>query len=617
MASPTKNVAVAIDGEVYELESSTTASITLVHRLTGKRRVVTPAELATLVTSEETRAPRLLDILPKPILQAAAMLAADIDEVLTGVGRNNKRRPDYDLATTSQEQRVIRKLEELSDAGRGMSRSTFFTKMKAYQRDGLIGLVDGRALRDYGPLDRIDEKVVNVLIAVIDEQPQQSTHTIAYVIQQATTRLLSQHGAVKIPSRATLYRAIEALGYDKHLKGSAKTRASLAGRPDLTFTKNEQLLPGSQVHVDTNLMDIEVQTPDGRARPHLTVMLDVYSRTIMAYTIRLTATKGVDHALLLAQAVTPRQNRPSRESLRDTLRRRGPGIRLLTEAQYVEHAHAHPHIYPRSITTDHGRDYKSTTFRAAAQQMGCSIVLSPPYTPTAKSHVERLFGSINSLFTQALPGYIGRSPDHRGKPTPTEKLLTVEALRELFEDWVVSVWQNRPHSGLRDRLHPSRRLTPNQKAAQAALTVAQMPVVLSREDYIRMLPSEFRVIGRTGFKYDNRQYDSTDLHPLRGTPSGQQRHGGKWEVKVDPYNPTCVWVVDRDNKLIECHERGAEDRLYEPDFGPVDDYRDLTARSDAEIAGTPFPEPERLPISLPSYTAADDFLNDDDITDIF
>jgi len=617
MASPTKNAAVAIDGEVYELESATTAAVTLVHRLTGVRRTVTPAELATLVTSEETRSPRLLDTLPKPVLKAASMMAADIDEVLTGVGRNNIRRPKYDLATYSQEQRISHKLDELRDTGRGMYRSTFFAKMKAYQRNGLIGLVDGRSLREYGRLDLIDGRILNVLIAVIDEQPEESTHTIAYLLKQTTERLKDQYGTIKLPSRATRYRIVAALGYDKHLKGSAKTRASLAGRPDLTFTKNEQLLPGSQVHVDTNLMDVEVQTPDGRARPHLTVMLDVYSRTIMAYTIRLTATKGVDHALLLAQAVTPRQNRPSRESLRDILRRRDPGIRLLTEAQYLEHAHAHPHIYPRSITIDRGRDYVSTTFRSAAQQMGCSILMSPPHTPTAKAHVERLFGSINSLFTQALPGYIGRSPDHRGKPTPTEKLLTVEALRELFEDWVVSVWQNRPHAGLRDRLHPSRQLTPNQKAAQAALTVAQMPVVLSREDYIRMLPSEFRVIGRTGFKYDNRQYDSTDLHPLRGTPSGQQRHGGKWEVKVDPYNPTCVWVVDRDNKLIECHERGAEARLYEPDFGPVDDYRHLTARSDAEIAGTPFPEPERLPISLPSYTA-DDFLDDDDyIVDVF
>src|SRR5690606_32251701 len=129
------------DGDVYELEGATTKGVTLVHRVTGDSRTVPHAELANLVPREKQRSPRLIDHVPTHVLQAASILATDLDEVLTGVGRNGKRWPEYDLETTSQEQRIARKLTEMERAGRGMARSTLFDKLAKYQRDGLVGLI--------------------------------------------------------------------------------------------------------------------------------------------------------------------------------------------------------------------------------------------------------------------------------------------------------------------------------------------------------------------------------------------------------------------------------------------------------------------------------------------
>ncbi|MCB8045514.1 hypothetical protein JM654_19275 [Microbacterium oxydans] len=48
MPTPSIAVAVAIDGDVYELEAATTKGVTLIHRVTGDTRTVTHAELANI-----------------------------------------------------------------------------------------------------------------------------------------------------------------------------------------------------------------------------------------------------------------------------------------------------------------------------------------------------------------------------------------------------------------------------------------------------------------------------------------------------------------------------------------------------------------------------------------
>jgi transposase InsO family protein len=616
-----KPAVVQLGDELYEVEAATPQAVSLIHRVTGERRSLPHHELSELVKRDEHRTPRQLDSLPKHVIEAANALAIDIEEVRTGIGRNGKRRPQYDLETTTQEGRVRTKLEEMEFAGRNLGRSQFFAKMKAFDRDGLIGLVDGRALRKFpSRVDVLDFRILEVLIAVIDGQLNRSTGTTSRIIRETAQAVRDKYGPIPLPGKSKFYALVEDLGGGKHATGSAKTRRSLGNRPDRPFAKQEPLLPGSSVQIDTNTMDVEVRTPEGeRIRPELTIMTDVFSRSIIAFTMRTGGTKAVDHMMLVTQAITPRQSRPSRSVWRDWLRRDQPDLKLLSEEEYAAHVQAIPFIHPRDFTTDRGTPYTAKTFRDALGLLGGSIVLSAPYTPTSKPHVERQFHSVNTLFAQHLSGYVSRSSEHKGKEEPTDKLLTLEALRELFEDWVVSEWQNRKHSKLRDPVNSRLLLSPNEKAARAALTVEQLRTSLSREDFIRMLDTKRRTIRSTGVSIDNRDYDSPLLHELKGRKSADPRHGGKWEVKVDPYNPTSVWVVGRNGELIECVERGAEKRYYQPEFAAVDDldYRALTAQSENELLGAPA---LATPV-LPKYTApeldSESESDDDSVDDLF
>ncbi|MFE3416031.1 Mu transposase C-terminal domain-containing protein [Streptomyces mirabilis] len=56
------------------------------------------------------------------------------------------------------------------------------------------------------------------------------------------------------------------------------------------------------------------------------------------------------------------------------------------------------------------------------------------------------------------------------------------------------------------------------------------------------MPREWRVIGRSGVRINNRTYDAPGLAPFRRQPSGAGPDGKLWEVHYDPYDISCVWV---------------------------------------------------------------------------
>ena len=61
--------------------------------------------------------------------------------------------------------------------------------------------------------------------------------------------------------------------------------------------------------------------------------------------------------------------------------------------------------------------------------------------------------------------------------------------------------------------------TPNEKYAALVETAGYVPVALSAEDYIELLPATWRAINAYGVKISYRTYDDEALNPLR--PSGR------------------------------------------------------------------------------------------------
>ena len=72
--------------------------------------------------------------------------------------------------------------------------------------------------------------------------------------------------------------------------------------------------------------------------------------------------------------------------------------------------------------------------------------------------------------------------------------------------------------------------TPNEKYAALVEAAGYVPVVLSADDYIELLPARWQAIGAAGIRIKYRTYDSAGLNPFRQQSSGDARHRNRWEI---------------------------------------------------------------------------------------
>lgn len=520
----------------------------------GAVRTVTAAELAAdprfvIAAAASPRGPWPeigLEGLPAAAVEEASWWEVHIAEVVYGlrpdVPVGTRPRPQYDPEQTSLTEREKAKAAELSAAGRSVPASTVKHRRQRWEAHGLPGLVDRRLARRMRPAGRADERVVAAMQQAISETAGASSRTAGFVIWRAREILTEAGYDGAVPSDRTFYRLFGTLSHGRQVTGSASTRRSLAGRPEGMFGSLPAAAPGEVVQIDSTPLDVLVLLDDGVVgRVELTGMIDVATRVVPAAVLRPT-TRSVDASVLLARALTPEPVRPGWPQALKMAHSVLPYERLLSVDARLEHAAARPVIVPDTIVIDHGSVFVSAAFRSACRHLGISIQPAHLGSGSEKGHIERYFGSVASLFCQFASGYAGRSPDRRGRHVEDQPLWSMSELQELLDEWLVLVWMNRPHDGLRDPEHPGRAFTPNEKYAALIEAAGYVPVALGPDDYIELLPASWRAVNAYGIKLSRRSYDSAQLNPLRLQPSGVREKKNLWEVRHDPYDISRVHV---------------------------------------------------------------------------
>jgi len=145
-----------------------------------------------------------------------------------------------------------------------------------------------------------------------------------------------------------------------------------------------------------------------------------------------------------------------------------------------------------------------------------------------KGIVEATFDAINTLFCQHVAGYTGSSTQLRGDRVAAEAAWTVADLQDLLDEWLLCGWQCRPHDALRDPYFPRKALSPNDKYAALVAAAGYLPVTLTGEDYLELLPVAWRQINDYGIQIDYRTYDAPELGPHRREHSGIAARRGLW-----------------------------------------------------------------------------------------
>ena len=490
----------------------------------------------------------LLESLPEAVVEAAREWERHLVEVDTGVvpgaPAGARPRPEYDPDTQTVTARCRAKAAELTAAGTKTSFRTVQRMRARYRDQGVWGLVDARSARGRTPTGNVDERVVEAARTVIAAQTGTSTGTRSRVVDQIRDLLDEQHGpgTVELPSRTTLYRLLDTLSKGRHTFGTATTRRSTALKPAGVYTATTAARPGEQVQMDATPLDVMAVMDDGViGRPELVLSVDIATRTICSGVLRPVGAKAVDAALLLARATVPEPMRPGWDAALAMAASRIPHQRLVALDARLAMAAAKPVIVPDTVVIDHGKVFVSEVFLRAADTLGISVQPAHKQTPTDKQVVERTFASINTLFCQHVSGYTGRDVTRRGRDVDERAVWSLPELQELFDEWVIC-WQARPHEGLRHPFNPDQAASPNDAYAALVAAAGYVPVALTGEDYIELLPADWRAITDTSVQIDYRTYNSPELRLWAGQSSGVASKGGRWEVHYDPYDVSRIWV---------------------------------------------------------------------------
>ncbi|MFI6476039.1 transposase [Streptomyces sp. NPDC050516] len=464
-----------------------------------------------------------------------------------GAGSGGVMRAEYDPDRWTLAEREQAKAQELTALGFGrVSWSTVQRMRLAYRKQGLWGLVDQRTARrpkGGGGGGRQDERVVAAVKDVLRGQRGRSKGTVKGLMPLVAQLLKDRHGGtVAMPAQATFYRLVNQLARPSDHPAN-RVRSTPLTDDGRKFTPTIALRPGEQVQIDTTRLDVLALYSDGGlGRPELTIAVDVATRAILAAVLRPAGTQAVDAALLLAEMAVPHPARPDWPDVLHIAHSTVlPQERLSSLDERLHKAAARPVVVPETVVVDRGKVYLSKAFTGACEALGISVQAAPPFAPTAKSIVERTFGSLNTLLWQHLPGYTGSDITRRGQDVAREACYSVAQLQDLLDEWLVH-YHHRPHEGLRHPTMPKVALSPNEMWAALVCVCGYVPVPLSRSDYLELLPVRWQAITEHGIRLHHRTYDHDLLGPYRGQDSGVAARGGKWEVHTNPHDVRQIWV---------------------------------------------------------------------------
>ena len=187
--------------------------------------------------------------------------------------------------------------------------------------------------------------------------------------------------------------------------------------------------PGQVVALDTSPLGVKVREHvfGEPVTASLTLALDLYTHSLVAFRLTLVSDTSVDVAMLLRDVMMPL---PLRADWGQDMEWPYPGIPASLVASFAGHKVAGlPFFAPETVTTDHGSVYKNHHLIEVQRVIGANILPARVLRPTDKQAVERAFSGIQSLLLEMLPGWRGIDTADRGADPEADAVLTLAAGR--------------------------------------------------------------------------------------------------------------------------------------------------------------------------------------------
>src|SRR6266849_653819 len=464
-------------------------------------------------------------------------------------------RPGYGPRTTMLGQRRRAKAAELSALGPDeaallglgqVSERTLRRMAAAWKDKGPAGCIDGRWLRPRAGHPSITEEVREAIFAVRAETRKRSRTSV-----KDTHVLICQYVAEKFGAdvRVPGYWTLKKVWREWFGPGGTRPRYDRsAGDFEAAKVPVTVSRPGQVVALDTTPLPVKVR--DGvfgdPVSVMLTLALDMFTHSAVAFRLTLVSDTAVDIAMLLRDIMMPL---PMRDGWGPEMEWPYPGVPAGIVADFAGHRVAGlPFFAPETVTTDHGGPYKSHTAVAAQQALGCNILPARALRPQDKAAVERAFGSLRSLLFEHLPGYTGIDVADRGADPEADAVLTMAQMEHLVAEWIISVWQNRALGEHAPAWGPGEEHSPNTLFAAAMNQGGFALQIPGTELYYELLPAHYvKIHADRGVKIGGLWYGRADpaLKPYEGKLCSRGgRHTGQWVIRGDRRDRRQVFFQD-------------------------------------------------------------------------
>jgi transposase InsO family protein len=370
--------------------------------------------------------------------------------------------------------------------------------------NGFLGLVPGFA--NCGSREkRITERVIDIVHAHIAERYEDRRQMCRHMVHAGIAKECEEAG-LPAPSYSWFCRLIQKIDkYHLTLKREGEKAAyQIAPRSPSRSSDSLDVEPArafERAHIDHTEMDLETIYEDNGSnlgRPWLTIMIDHFSRRVLAMFI----------------TYDPPSYRSVLMTLRDCVRRHN---RL-----------------PSTIVVDGGKEFRGTWFQAICAFFKVKVIYRPPRRPRFGSQIERFFGSENTMLLHNVTGNTQATVKVRQlTPAVDPKRLaiwTLPALYPLHEKFLFSTYDTLPHRSL--------LVSPRQAFARSVSQQGLRPerfIAYNQTFLIATCPSAKKGKARVnldGVKVNYFWFNADALRPLLGRDI---------EVRFEPYDLSVAY----------------------------------------------------------------------------
>ncbi|WP_460605067.1 Mu transposase C-terminal domain-containing protein [Jatrophihabitans fulvus] len=502
--------------------------------------------------------------LPPEKQEECIALARHLRQAITGSPEGNIARarrlgrvdPRFDpVLVPHLSDRLRAKSEELTAMGvRGAAFSSLERKAHHFQRDGIIGLVDRRHGRRKDPLASIDSEVLDAIALTINRSLAQSRYTTRQLIGRARAEL----EAVGLIDRATnrqIQVAVGELSRGRAMHRVSRSRRTHSNRPTAAYRRLPVSRPGEIVQIDATPADAFVWFPDaGYEHAVILTAIDAYSRQILALRVVPKAITTRDTCLLLwdicksevRSAGWPRElQRPhgvprlvvvDEESSKLLNERGNPGVpHIIGRKQSLR---------PSAVVVDHGREFDAEHFQSACTRNGIDVIFARPGQATDKGIVESWHATLN-VALKTMPGYKGPNPLDHPADAESEARLTCGDLQDALWTWIITIYHERAHAGLRHPDNPRIAMSPNMAFDLFMQVGGHIEAVLDPFAPLLFLSRDERLLQDSGIRVNNRTFQSPSLFDLRErVQRGRGAAALRIPVYYDRWDMTRIYVQE-------------------------------------------------------------------------